>query len=117
MSVILAIVLFLISGSHAKYRNQGGPGYKTTNSAFKFDEITDCMTAKINFHGSPAVWENYCREVVKLYKKIGKLESIYLQKLDFEFEASSEQVFASKQAESSSNVDAPPPNYTEKMNQ
>jgi hypothetical protein len=71
------------------------------------------MTAQLNFQGPPDMWRDFCRQVVKLYAKIGKLESIYLQKLEFEFEASSDGIqTASGRAESSRYEDVPPPGYT-----
>lgn len=73
------------------------------------------MVAKVNFHGSQETWQSFCRQVVKLYasNKLGKLETIYLQKLEFEFEASDDIVKPVEKADM--NKDQQPPGYTEQL--
>jgi hypothetical protein len=91
---------------------QGGNGYQLSKSSLKHDHVSDYITAQMNFQGPPDMWRDFCRQVVRLYTKIGKLESIYLQKLEFEFEASSDAIqTASTRAESSRSEDVPPPAY------
>lgn len=47
------------------------------------------MVAQILFYGDAEEWHSYCRRVCRLYQeKVGKkLQSIYLVRLEFEFEA------------------------------
>jgi hypothetical protein len=77
--------------------------------------MSDYMIAKVNFHGPQETWQDFCRQVVKLYTNIGKLETIYLQKLEFEFEASEDNVKPEEKADVSKNP--PPPGYTEQLNE
>jgi hypothetical protein len=44
------------------------------------------MIAYVNFQGPPEVWQEFCRKATKLYGYRRPLQSIYLQKLDAEFE-------------------------------
>jgi hypothetical protein len=82
------------------------------------------MIAQLNFHGPPEAWQAYCEQVVELYSRRAyggrTLQSIYLQKLDYEFESNlgliSTSLNASGKRESSYNVQAPP-GYLEQLKQ
>jgi hypothetical protein len=75
--------------------------------------MPDYMVAKVNFQGTQETWQDYCRQVIKLYADVGKLETIYLQKLEFEFEASEANVKTEEKADISKNP--PPPGYTKQL--
>jgi hypothetical protein len=75
--------------------------------------MSNYMVAKVNFHGPQEIWQEFCRQVVKLYTDIGKLETIYLQKLEFEFEASEDDAKSDEKADI--NKDPPPPGYGEQL--
>jgi hypothetical protein len=76
--------------------------------------MPDYMLAKLNFNGSKETWQDFCRQVIKLYTDVGKLETIYLQKLEFEFEASEDNVKTEEKADISK--DSPLPGYTKQLN-
>ncbi|KAF2503388.1 hypothetical protein BU16DRAFT_533628 [Lophium mytilinum] len=72
-------------------RAYGGYGMKPAKGLFGVSTIADHMIAYVDFHGSPEVWQQFCRKVQRLYQTpgvhhCGTLESIYLVKLDTEFE-------------------------------
>lgn len=48
--------------------------------------ITDYMVAQVDFRGSPEMWQEFCKKVTALYGVNPPLTSIYLQKLEYEFE-------------------------------
>lgn len=50
------------------------------------DKTTDYLVIKMSYHGSAEQWQSYCRRVGQLWTGIGGLRSIYLQRLDYEFE-------------------------------
>jgi hypothetical protein len=69
------------------------------------------MVAKVNFYSSLDTWQDFCRQVVMLYTNVGKLEIIYLQKLESIFEASEDNVKTAKMADIRKELS--PPGYTE----
>jgi hypothetical protein len=69
--------------------------------------MSDYMIAKVNFHSPQETWQDFCRQVIKLYTNVGKLETIYLQKLEFEFEASKDNIKIEEKADI--NKDPAPP--------
>jgi hypothetical protein len=73
------------------------------------------MIAHVDFKGPPDVWQRFCNRVVELYGQIGKLQSIYLQKLELEFEAAEEKPSIAN-AGVINKVNSPPL-YTEQIKQ
>jgi hypothetical protein len=71
------------------------------------------MIAKVDFRGPQDTWRDFCRQVVKLYTNVGKLETIYLQRLEFEFEASEDNVKTEEKVDV--NKDTLPPGYSEQL--
>jgi hypothetical protein len=65
---------------------QGGYNFKPKKGLFGYIKATDYMVAQVAFHGNPEVWQDFCIKASKLYGKYPPLQSIYLQKLDLEFE-------------------------------
>jgi hypothetical protein len=53
------------------------------------DYATEYMVAQLDFRGSVKEWQDYCRKIVRL--RGGALRSIYLQRLEFEFEVEDER--------------------------
>ncbi|OQE32779.1 hypothetical protein PENFLA_c001G04188 [Penicillium flavigenum] len=61
----------------------GGVGFQPSAGFSGKKKTTEYLTAQIDFRGSAALWEAYCTRIVRLRPSI---RSIYLQKLEFEFE-------------------------------
>ena len=53
-------------------------------------KATDYIVAQIDFRGSAEEWQDYCRKIVQLWRT--GLRSIYLQRLEFEFEVEDEKL-------------------------
>jgi hypothetical protein len=62
---------------------QGGIGSQASAGRSGMRKTTEYLTAQIDFRGSAALWEAYSTRIVRLRPSI---RSIYLQKLEFEFE-------------------------------
>jgi hypothetical protein len=75
--------------------------------------MPDYMIANVDFHCPRETWQDFCRQVVKLYAEVGKLETIYLRKLEFEFEASEDSIITEEKADI--NKDPLPPGYTDQL--
>ena len=74
--------------SHIVKRNkltllQGGIGFQPSSGRSGMKKTTEYLIVQIDFRGSAALWEAYCTRIVRLRPSI---RSIYLQKLEFEFE-------------------------------
>jgi hypothetical protein len=65
---------------------QGGYNHKIKKGVFGYHKPSDYMLAQIAFHGKPEVWQDFCVRATRLYGTSPPLQSIYLQKLDLEFE-------------------------------
>ncbi|KAF2805636.1 uncharacterized protein BDZ99DRAFT_466591 [Mytilinidion resinicola] len=69
----------------------GGYGLKPAKGMFGVTTVADHMIAYVDFRGPPEVWEQFCRKAQRLYQTpgpnyCGTLASIYLVRLDAEFE-------------------------------
>jgi hypothetical protein len=62
---------------------QGGIGFQPSAGRSGMKKTTEYLTVQIDFRDSAALWEAYCTRIVRLRPSI---RSIYLQKLEFEFE-------------------------------
>lgn len=62
---------------------QGGVGFQPSAGRSGMKKTTEYLTIQMDFRGSTALWGAYCTRIVRLRPSI---RSIYLQKLEFEFE-------------------------------
>lgn len=69
---------------------QGGVGFKPRKGIFGVDKLTGYMVAQLDYKGTPEQWQDYCRRIVQLWGP--DLGSIYLQRLELEFEVEVDQV-------------------------
>jgi hypothetical protein len=56
------------------------------------DKTTDYIVAQVDFRGSAEEWQQYCRRIVQIWGLGKPLRSIYLQRVDMEFEVADERV-------------------------
>jgi len=72
-------------------RSYGGYGLEPAKGLFGVTIVADHMIAYVDFRGPPELWEQFCRKAKRLYQtpgpsRCGILASIYLVRLDAEFE-------------------------------
>jgi hypothetical protein len=97
---------------YAYYILQGGYGFSPAKGVFGDDKVSDYMIAHVNFYGPLEVWQEFCRIATKLYGNSPSLASIYLQRLEAEFELGELVSTPSVKSESSSDA---PPEYVEQL--
>ncbi|KAJ5474013.1 hypothetical protein N7475_003579 [Penicillium sp. IBT 31633x] len=75
------------NGNQSRYavsvERHGGIGFQPSAGRSGMKKTTEYLTVQIDFRDSAALWEAYCTRIVRLRPSI---RSIYLQKLEFEFE-------------------------------
>ncbi|KAF2672536.1 hypothetical protein BT63DRAFT_422987 [Microthyrium microscopicum] len=82
---------------------KGGYGFKPARGVFGYNKHTNYIVAYVDFRGPAEVWQEHCRKITRAFPEF---KSIYLQRLEYEFEFGG--IIAAHEESAQSSTDAPP---------